>query len=144
MKPIVEKITDKKSLDEAFKIRKLVFVIEQEVDPTQEYDEFEAISTHFLAKLDGKPVGTARWRFTNKGVKMERFAVLEEARGKGVGQALVAAVLADINSNPESNGKIKYLHSQLTAIPLYAKFGFEKVGDMFEECNIQHFKMELA
>lgn len=144
MKPTVEKISDKKSLDEAFKIRELVFVIEQEVDPAEEYDEFEDISTHFLAKLDGKPVGTARWRFTKNGVKMERFAVLEEARGKGVGQALVAAVLDDVNSTPESQGKTKYLHAQLTAMPLYSKFGFEKVGEMFEECNIQHFKMELA
>lgn len=144
MKPTVEKISDKKSLDEAFKIRELVFVIEQEVDPAEEYDEFEDTSTHFLAKLNGKPVGTARWRFTKNGVKMERFAVLEEARGKGVGQALVAAVLADVNFTPEAKGKTKYLHAQLTAVPLYAKFGFEKVGDMFEECNIQHFKMELA
>lgn len=144
MRLTVEKITDKKSQGEAFKIRETVFVFEQEVDPNLEYDEFEEMSTHFLAKLEGKPVGTARWRFTKSGVKMERFAVLREARGKGVGQALVAAVLSDINANPESQNKIKYLHSQLAAIPLYAKFGFEKVGEMFEECNIKHFKMELA
>jgi predicted GNAT family N-acyltransferase len=144
MKPTVEKITDKKSLEEAFKIRELVFVIEQEVDAAEEYDEFEETSTHFLALLDGNAVGTARWRFTKNGVKMERFAVLKEARGKGVGQALVAAVLADVETTPESAGKIKYLHAQLTAMPLYAKFGFEKVGEMFEECNIQHYKMELA
>ncbi len=98
----------------------------------------------FLAKLDGKPVGTARWRFTNYGVKMERFAVVKEARGRGVGQALVEAVLEDVDSNPDAAGKTKYLHSQLTAISLYSKFGFEKVGEMFEECNIQHYKMELA
>lgn len=144
MKPTVEKITDKKALDEAFKIRETVFVIEQEVDAAEEYDEFEETSTHFLAKLEGKPVGTARWRFTKNGVKMERFAVLKEARGMGVGQALVAAVLSNVNATPESVGKIKYLHAQLTAMPLYAKFGFEKVGEMFEECNIQHYKMELA
>lgn len=144
MKPIVEKIIDKKSLDEAFKIRDLVFVVEQKVDASAERDAFELSSTHFLAWLENVPVGTARWRFTNTGVKMERFAVLAEARGKGVGQALVAAVLEDINSNPLAKGKIKYLNSQLTAIPLYSKFGFEKIGEMFEECNIQHYKMELA
>lgn len=144
MKPTVEKVTDKEALEEVFKIRELVFVIEQEVDPAEEYDEFEETSTHFLARLEGKPAGTARWRFTKNGVKMERFAVLKEARGKGVGQALVAAVLEDVKSRPESEGKTKYLHAQLTAMPLYAKFGFQKVGEMFEECNIQHFKMELA
>lgn len=144
MKPTVEKVTDNTALQEVFQIRELVFVVEQEVDPAEEYDEFEDISTHFLAKLDGKPVGTARWRFTKNGVKMERFAVLQESRAKGVGQALVAAVLADIQATPEAEGKSKYLHAQLTAMPLYARFGFEKVGDMFEECNIQHYKMELA
>jgi predicted GNAT family N-acyltransferase len=144
MKLTVEKVTDKETVQEVFHIRELVFVVEQEVDRAEEYDEFEETSTHFLARLDGKPVGTARWRFTKNGVKMERFAVLKEARGKGVGQGLVAAVLDDVNANPEAKGKTKYLHAQLTAVPLYSKFGFEKVGDMFEECNIQHYKMELA
>jgi predicted GNAT family N-acyltransferase len=144
MKPTAEKITDREELKEAFKIRELVFVFEQQVPASEEYDEFEETSTHFLAKLGGKPVGTARWRFTEKGVKMERFAVLEEARGKGVGQALVTAVLEDLNSSDEAKNKTKYLHSQLTAMPLYSKFGFEKVGEMFEECSIQHYKMELA
>ncbi|GAB3235658.1 GNAT family N-acetyltransferase [Algoriphagus aestuariicola] len=144
MKPTVEKVTDKKTLEEVFAIREMVFVVEQEVDRAEEYDEFEDTSTHFLARLEGRPVGTARWRFTKNGVKMERFAVLKDARGKGVGQALVAAVLEDVNSTPDAEGKVKYLHAQLTAVPLYSKFGFEKVGEMFEECNIKHYKMELA
>jgi predicted GNAT family N-acyltransferase len=144
MRPIVEKITSKESFDLALKIREMVFVIEQGVDPAAEYDEFEKESRHFLAKLDGKPVGTSRWRFTKYGVKMERFAVIQEARGMGVGKALVAAVLADVKSTPEAEGKSKYLHAQLSAMSLYSKFGFEKVGDLFTECNIQHFKMELA
>jgi predicted GNAT family N-acyltransferase len=144
MSLLVNKITAKEDLKSAFKIRKEVFVIEQEVDPADEYDEFEETSTHFLAMLDGVPVGTARWRFTQKGVKLERFAVLKEARGNGVGQALVAAVLSDISSDATTFGKLKYLHSQLTAVPLYSKFGFEKEGDIFEECNILHYKMKLA
>ena len=144
MKPTVEKITTKEQLNAAFYIREQVFVVEQEVAAEEEYDEFEDSSLHFLASLDGQPVGTARWRFTANGVKMERFAVLEEARGKGVGQALVAAVLADIDALPEAKGKMKYLHSQLHAMPLYAKFGFQQVGEQFEECSILHYKMQLS
>lgn len=140
----VEKITRDDQLKTAFSIREKVFVIEQEVDPAEEYDEFENVSKHFLASLDGKPAGTARWRVTPNGVKLERFAVLGDARGKGVGQALVAGVLKDISENPEAAGKKKYLHAQLAAVPLYSKFGFEKVGDIFEECNILHYKMQLA
>jgi predicted GNAT family N-acyltransferase len=144
MKPTVEKITTKEQLDAAFYIREQVFVVEQEVAAEEEYDEFEDSSLHFLASLDGKSVGTARWRFTANGVKMERFAVLEEARGQGVGQALVAAVLADIEAMPEATGKTKYLHAQLHAMPLYAKFGFQQVGEQFEECAILHYKMQLS
>lgn len=139
----VEKVLSKEQLDTVFKIREDVFVIEQEVDPLEEYDEFEEISIHFLAKVDDIPAGTARWRFTENGIKLERFAVLKPMRGKGVGQALVKAVIEDIAADPKSKGKKLYLHAQLDAMPLYGKFGFKKVGDMFEECNILHFKMEL-
>ena len=140
----VNKIADEEELKSIFKIREEVFVFEQEVNPTDEYDEFEETSTHFLAVLNGKPVGTARWRFTQNGVKLERFAVLKEARGLGVGQALVEAVLSDISANDATIGKLKYLHAQLSAVSLYSKFGFKKEGDIFEECKILHYKMKLA
>ena len=140
----VGKITDKEGLEEAFRIRTKVFVEEQGVSSEDEKDQFDATASHFLAKKDGRPVGTARWRFTDKGIKLERFAVLSEARGNGIGKVLVRAVLDDIGSHPEAHAKIKYLHAQLDAVSLYAHFGFEKVGEMFEECDILHFKMELA
>ena len=60
MKPTVEKVTDKQTLQQVFDIREEVFVVEQEVDRAEEYDEFEETSTHFLARLEGEPVGTAR------------------------------------------------------------------------------------
>ncbi|NVK49669.1 MAG: GNAT family N-acetyltransferase, partial [Cyclobacteriaceae bacterium] len=62
MSLLVEKVTGKAGMDHAFKIRTEVFVKEQKVDPDAEYDEYEESSTHFLASLNGKAVGTARWR----------------------------------------------------------------------------------
>ncbi|MGM0944928.1 MAG: GNAT family N-acetyltransferase [Bacteroidota bacterium] len=142
MSLLVEKVTGKTGLDLALKIREEVFVFEQNVDPEVEYDQFEDESEHFLASINGKPVGTARWRFTENGIKLERFAVIKEARRNGVGQALVTAVLRDIMVHPEAQGKKQYLHAQLQAVPLYSKFGFQKIGDIFEECNILHYRME--
>lgn len=139
----VEKVLTQEQLNTIFEIREKVFVIEQEVDPAEEYDEFEKSSTHVLASLDGEAAGTARWRYTDKGIKLERFAVLKEKRGKGVGQALVRAILDDIAIQPDVLGKKLYMHAQLDAMPLYAKFGFQQVGELFEECNILHYKMEL-
>ncbi|MCC5939079.1 MAG: GNAT family N-acetyltransferase [Lunatimonas sp.] len=139
----VSKVNNTDELEVLFRIREEVFVVEQQVAPEEEYDEYEERSTHFLAKYDGQPVATARWRFTEKGVKLERFAVLKPYRGKGVGKALVGAVLADIDQNPAAASKVRYLHAQVTALGLYEKFGFEKVGDLFEECKILHYKMQL-
>lgn len=138
MSIIVEKITDNSILNEAFNIRKQVFVVEQKVDEREEY-EFEDISTHFIAKVGEEYAGTARWRKTENGVKLERFAVLEKFRSSGVGSALLQAVIADIPS--EHN--YLYLHAQLTAMGLYSKYGFTETGPMFEEAGIKHFKMVL-
>lgn len=139
----VNSISTPADLETAFDIRRTVFVDEQHVSAEEEYDEFEAISTHFLARVDGRPAGTARWRRTSNGIKLERFAVLPAFRAKGVGKALVQRVLNDVFSQqPEPIERI-YLHAQVTAMPLYQHFGFVAVGPMFEEAGIQHYKMVL-
>lgn len=125
----------------AFAIREEVFVVEQRVAPEEEFDAYEDDSHHFVA-LDekGEPVGSARWRFTDKGIKLERFTVKDTLRGKGLGTKIVKAVLDDIASNTEK-GTYLYMHSQLDAVPLYSKFGFQKKGDQFDECGIMHYLM---
>jgi predicted GNAT family N-acyltransferase len=136
-------ISSPEDLDVAFAIRRQVFVDEQKVRAEEEYDEYEVSSQHFLARADGVPCGTARWRRTSNGVKMERFAVLKEYRSMGVGKALVRAVLEDIFSQQPEPIESIYLHAQVTAVPLYKGFGFVSVGPMFEEAGIQHYKMVL-
>jgi predicted GNAT family N-acyltransferase len=131
---------------QARQIRHVVFVEEQGVSAEEEYDEFDLIATHFVAIDDTtqEAVGTARWRITEKGVKLERFAVLPTHRNKGVGQSLVRAVLEDIDASPETAGKALYLHAQESAIGLYQKFAFQTVGEPFYEANIRHMKMQRA
>ncbi|NQX37561.1 Predicted N-acyltransferase, GNAT family [Pedobacter steynii] len=132
----VNKATNKEELEKVFAIRKTVFVEEQNCPPELEW-EHEEESVHFLALMDNQPCGACRWRKTENGYKLERFAVLQEFRGKRIGQALVAAALSDL---PEDAHYI-YLNAQLTAMPLYARFGFVAEGPQFEEAGIQHFKM---
>jgi predicted GNAT family N-acyltransferase len=119
-----------------FEIRRKVFVDEQGVNEREEYDEFETSSTHLLAALDGTPVGTCRYRNTDKGIKLERYAVLSAYRNHQVGSQLLKHFLSQINHN-----KYIYLHAQVQAAAFYAKYGFEVVGEQFEEAGIQHFKM---
>jgi len=54
--------------------------------------------------------------------------VLERFRKKGIGSALVKTVLEDIAFHPDTASKQLYLHSQISAMPLYQKFGFVKEG----------------
>jgi predicted GNAT family N-acyltransferase len=132
----VNKIRTKEELESAFVVRRKVFVEEQGV-PAELELENEDVSVHFLALLDNQPCGACRYRKTDKGYKLERFAVLKEFRGKRVGLAMVAAVLDDI---PDDDQPI-YLNAQSDAVGLYTKFGFAIEGDQFEEAGIQHFRM---
>lgn len=137
----VIKASSDQELRKAFAIREEVFVIEQQVPANEEFDEFEDDSHHFVALDENEnPIGSARWRYTEKGVKMERFTVKKELRGKGLGTAIVQAVVDDISTHAEK-GTYLYMHSQLDAVPLYAKFGFKKEGDQFDECGIMHYLM---
>lgn len=135
----IEDVNTKQQMMEIFEVRRKVFVIEQEVDPEEEYDEFEETSRHFLAKYDGTVCGTCRIRKTANGMKLERFAVLKTYRSKGVGGELLKRCLAELKDSQEK----VYLHAQLHAIPFYEKYGFCTFGPQFEEAGIQHFKMKL-
>jgi predicted GNAT family N-acyltransferase len=121
-----------------FGVRRAVFVVEQNVSESEEYDEYETSSTHFAAFKDDLVVGTCRYRSTTSGTKLERFAVLEEYRGNGVGESLVAHCLDLVGEEA-----CVYLHAQIQVVDFYAQFGFEKEGAQFEEAGIRHFKMVL-
>jgi predicted GNAT family N-acyltransferase len=135
----INKIKNEEEQKTVWAIRHEVFVIGQNCPEELEW-EHEEESTHYLALLDGEPVGTARWRETENGIKLERFAVLAVARNKGIGSALVQALTQELGTT----GKLLYLHAQLEAAPLDAKFGFKPKGENFWEAGIEHVKMEKA
>lgn len=130
---------NKEKARQAFEIRRKVFVDEQKVSPEEEYDEYEDIARHFLLVVDGRSVGTARWRLTEKGVKLERFAVLPEFRNLGAGSLLVKSVLKEVMGQHQHI----YLHAQVAAMRLYERAGFKATGPLFYEAGIPHYKMTL-
>lgn len=138
----VKKIESTSSAEflQAMQIRTTVFVEEQGVPASEEYDGFDHDATHFIAIHEREHAGTARWRQTEKGVKLERFAVLADHRKKGVGAALVDAVLNDVTRALPSVKNI-YLHAQQQAVPFWEREGFATVGDPFMEADIEHIKM---
>ena len=127
---------DKETAEMAFSVRRKVFVEEQQVDPGLEY-EHEEEATHYLVLVSEIPVATARWRKTDEGIKLERFATLKEYRNKGIGSKLLQRMLEDVIP---LQLKI-YLNSQLPAIRFYERHGLKKVGEKFYEADMEHFKM---
>ena len=131
------KNTTAQDLQKAFDIRKEVFVVEQAVSEEEEWDGLDEIATHFLATYKGEAAGTARWRVTPEGaIKLERFCVLAPFRGLQIGASLVKAVIDDIPADTYA-----YLHAQIQVVDFYKKWGFETVGEVFEEADILHLKM---
>lgn len=130
---------NKDLMKKAFAIRHEVFVIGQNCPADIEY-EFEEESTHFLVIKNKEAIATARYRKTEKGYKLERFAVLKNERGNGYGNLVLKALLKDLK---KFSGLI-YIHAQEQVLPFYEKFGFKKEGNIFEEAGIMHYKMKLC
>ena len=131
--------SDKELLTISNKIRTTVFVVEQNVDPALEYEN-EEVGNFYLLYYNKKPVATARWRNTESGIKLERFATLKEYRNKGLGSKLLKEIMSDVLPL----NRTIYLHSQIKAITYYERAGFRKKGEMFVEANIKHYLMEYG
>ncbi len=137
----VKKIETKEELAQAYRIREVVFIEEMRLPSNEEYDAHDLEAVHFIAYSSGEPVGTSRYRVTDRGVKLERFAVLKPFRGKGVGKRLVQTTLGQISASFRK-GTLLYLHAQVDAMPLYVRHGFESVGDKIFGSGIELFEMK--
>jgi predicted GNAT family N-acyltransferase len=126
----------------AMEIREKVFVLEQNVPPDLERDEFDERATHVLLLADGLPVGTGRVFADPKQTdtaRLGRVAVLREYRGLHLGQVLIATLLEEVKKSGCFSRVL--IHAQTAVVELYARFGFEKVGEEFYEAGIAHFEM---
>ncbi len=142
----VKLIENNPDLIEAFEIRRIVFVIEQQCPPDEEYDDYETHSKHFLCTHNRVNAGTCRYRKTENGYKLERYAVLQKFRGNGCGSALLTAAIEHVKQSDPLAGTAEcplYLHAQEHAMPFYEKHGFKAEGERFFEAGIPHFKMKL-
>ena len=119
-------------------IRNKVFIEEQNINKKLEYDDKKVNAIYIVAKINLITIGTARYRSTEIGMKLERFAVLKEYRGLGVGKSLVSFLVKILKSE-----KNLYLNSQKKVAGFYKKLGFKIRGDVFYEAKIPHYKMVL-
>lgn len=116
-------------------LRHTVFVVEQNVPEELEWDGEDAACQHALAFLGDTPVGTGR--LTAEG-KIGRMAVLSEARGRGVGAAILNHLVAAARDAGMAQVK---LNAQSHALAFYERAGFVAEGPAFDEAGIEHRHM---
>ena len=122
-----------------YDIRKAVFVGEQAVPLELELDEYDEVATHFLLRgSDQTSLATARLLDKRGQAKIGRVAVLKEARGLGLGLALMQFVLDEARRLGFTEA---VLDSQTYAIPFYERLGFTAEGEEFDDAGIPHFLM---
>ncbi|MCG7901672.1 GNAT family N-acetyltransferase [Candidatus Thiodiazotropha endoloripes] len=117
-------------------VREPVFIEEQGVPESMEWDDDDIIAYHLLA-LDNQqqPIGTARLLGSGQ---IGRMAVLADWRNQGIGTALLLELLQQASRVGQDQ---LFLHAQTSAEPFYAKFGFIAKGEIFHEADIPHRKM---
>lgn len=120
-------------------VREPVFVVEQQVPLELEWDDLDPRSRHVLARdADGRPIGTGRLTPEHK---IGRMAVVQDWRGRGIGDAILTALI-DL---ARTLGYVQLeLHAQVSAIGFYEKFGFETFGERYDEAGIEHQSMALV
>ncbi|MBW1809708.1 MAG: GNAT family N-acetyltransferase [Deltaproteobacteria bacterium] len=119
-------------------VRETVFIKEQGVYRAEEFDGLDPECIQLLAEdLDQNAIGTAR--LTRAG-KIGRMAVLPAWRGRGVGAALLGALLETAR---ELGIAQVILDAQVKAIGFYETRGFVAKGPEFMDARIPHRKMYL-
>ena len=129
---------------DAVAIRNTVFVKGQGVPRSIEIDANEAYCIHFVLYDDkGKAAATVRL-LPNKDLTqltLQRMAVLDTYQGQGLGSIL----LKEAEDFAQEQGfQTISLHAQLSALKFYLNNGYQEVGNIFEEADIQHITVEKS
>lgn len=129
-----------KEHEDAFAVRKQVFVEEQGVPLHLECDAEDASATHFIMYEGNDPVGAARLRSIEEdAVKIERVCILQDQRGKKLG----ALIMKEMENHAILINKKKLkLNAQSYAIPFYEKLGYTATSPEFMDAGIPHRAME--
>ncbi|WP_066054928.1 GNAT family N-acetyltransferase [Robertmurraya korlensis] len=135
----VEIVTTKEKLQDAFNVRKHVFVEEQQVPEEEEIDQYDSECTHFVLYDQEVPIGAGRFRDLNGIGKVERICVLSGSRNTGAGKLIMDKIEQYAKQNNYSALK---LNAQTQAIPFYDKLGYEVISDEFMDAGIPHRTMK--
>lgn len=132
----IEPIDYARQVDDLRAVRETVFVQEQQVPLEEEWDELDALSQHLIARDEtGLPIGTGRLTPQHR---IGRMAVLADWRGRGVGEALLRAL---VELARQQGWEEVSLNAQVSAQVFYTREGFVPQGARFMEAGIEHQSM---
>lgn len=137
----VKIVADEKEREDAFTVRRKVFVDEQGVPLHLELDEYDQDATHFVIYDEtNQPIGAGRMRELQRGIgKIERICVLREHRGKHLGNL----IMKTLERHAREHGMKKILlNAQSYAVPFYEKLGYVITSPEFMDADIPHRAME--
>ena len=117
------------------RIREKVFIAEQAVPPELEWDTEDPQAVHFLAYEGDYAIGTARLLPDGQ---IGRVSVLKDWRGLNVGDALLAAVIAEAERRGLHEQR---LSAQVQATPFYERHGFRILSEEYLDAGIPHIDM---
>jgi predicted GNAT family N-acyltransferase len=126
-------------LQEAFDVRRQVFVREQNISEDLVFDGHDREALHIVVKDGQRVIGSARVQFlTDNKAKLERMAILESYRRKGIGKEMLLFLDAVLKDKQVQQ---VIIHAQLEVVPFYKLCGFDELGSPFQEAGIKHIKM---
>lgn len=137
----IKKITTTQQLEQAFTIRKKVFVAEQNVPEEEEVDSFDVLDgecQHVLLIEDEIAVGTGRVRLVDEYGKLQRVAILKEYRQYGFGKVIILKLEELAAAQGATKAK---LDAQVHAIGFYEKLGYSVQSEVFMDAGIEHVLM---
>ena len=124
-------------------VRLQVFVVEQKVPAEIEMDALDPECVHVIAEdAAGSVIGTGRLMPAENTAaqvsRIGRMAVYAEWRSKGVGSALLQALVDEATRRGDRQ---VVLHAQTHAERFYTRHGFVREGEVYEEAGIAHVNM---
>jgi predicted GNAT family N-acyltransferase len=138
--------SDRARMDAAIALRIAVFVDEQRIPLEEEVDAHDAPGADAVHALalggDGGELGTGRcYREDAATARIGRMAVTSAGRGRGVGRALLEALIAHARRAGFTHA---VLNAQEQAVGFYAKSGFVPDAETNLDAGIPHRQMRRA
>jgi len=122
-------------------VRLAVFVSEQGIPESEEWDDVDALALHAVCLVQDQAVATGRvWCDAAMpfNAHIGRLAVLRQQRGRGLGRLVLQALMQQAR---DWRCTSVVLHAQTKALGFYEAQGFVSEGHPFDEVGIAHVLM---